>query len=137
MFRHRLSDVEWAVLQDFEAILNVPHQVQQTMSKEANPVLSGSIPAFEMFMTTWERLGEKHPRLKPFTDIGLRWATKYYSRMDNTDAYIVAMGLLLESVFVINLTFNSQLSILRSACHGSRSIGMRNIFVTPQIPLSR
>jgi hypothetical protein len=101
-----LSDGEWGVLQDFEAVLQVrspylgdaglssrqiPHAVQQTMSREQTPVLSGAIPAFEMFMTQWERLGEMVPRLKPFVDIGLKWATKYYNWMDRTNAYIISM----------------------------------------------
>jgi hypothetical protein len=62
------------------------------MSREKTPVLAGSLPAFEMFMTAWETLGDKHPRLKPFVDIGLKWAKKYYCRMDQTKAYIIAMG---------------------------------------------
>jgi hypothetical protein len=107
--KHRLSDMEWHVLQDFEAILGVrqwpdnyglsrltfvqvPHKVQQTMSREETPVLSGSLPAFEMFLTSWEIMAEKHARLKPFIDIGLLWANKYYCRMDNSRAYVVAMG---------------------------------------------
>jgi hypothetical protein len=42
-------------------------------------------------MTQWEQLGKDHRNLKPWTDIGLKWATKYYKRMDDTDAYIIAM----------------------------------------------
>jgi len=33
------------------------------MSAEQTPILSGAIPSFEMFMTAWEQLGEKHPWL--------------------------------------------------------------------------
>jgi hypothetical protein len=62
------------------------------MSREQTPVLAGSLPAFEMFMTAWDALAEKHPRLKPFIDIGLVWARKYYCRMDNTRAYVIAMS---------------------------------------------
>jgi hypothetical protein len=63
------------------------------MSREETPVLSGTLPAFEMFMTSWEMLGEKYPRLAPFVDIGLKWAYKYYCRMDQTRAYVIAMGM--------------------------------------------
>ncbi len=62
------------------------------MSSDSNPILAGAIPAFEMFMTSWERLGDKHTQLKRWVDIGLKWASTYYSRMDNTRAYVVAMG---------------------------------------------
>jgi hypothetical protein len=61
------------------------------MSSESTPVLSRAISDFEMFMTTWEELGDQYPILKFWTGIGLEWAKKYYVRMDHTDAYIVAM----------------------------------------------
>ena len=63
------------------------------MSREETPLLSGALPAFEMFMTSWELLAEKHAQLKPFIDIGLKWAYKYYARMDNTRVYVIAMGM--------------------------------------------
>ena len=56
------------------------------------PILSGAIPAFEGFMTKWEALCEQFPKLRFWIDIGLKWATKYYKRMDDTDAYIVTMS---------------------------------------------
>jgi len=61
------------------------------MSGESAPILSGAIPAFEMFMTSWEEITWKHPRLKQLIDPGLQWAFKYYNRMDRTRAYIIAM----------------------------------------------
>jgi hypothetical protein len=64
---------------------------QQRASSESTPVLSRTIIDFEKFMTEWEKLGDKHEILKPWTDIGLRWATKYYIRMDDTDAYVLTM----------------------------------------------
>lgn len=62
------------------------------MSSDASPVLAGTIPAFELFMTAWECLAEKHGRLKLWIKISLEWATTYYSQMDNTKAYILSMG---------------------------------------------
>jgi hypothetical protein len=62
------------------------------MSSETMPVLCGSIASFELLMTKWERLGEEHPELRYWTRIGLHWAQKYYKRMDNTDAYVIAMS---------------------------------------------
>ena len=61
------------------------------MSEEGMPILSGAISAFKMFMTRWEQLGKKHPHLKPFIQLGLDWAYRYYSRMDHTTVYIVTM----------------------------------------------
>ncbi|KAF8224401.1 hypothetical protein L208DRAFT_1311721, partial [Tricholoma matsutake] len=87
----RLTDMEWTVLQDFEMVLGVPHQVQQIMSTERTPMLLGAIPAFEMFMTAWELLGENHPRLAQWMDIGIQWATTYYKKMDDSHAYVIMM----------------------------------------------
>ena len=61
------------------------------MSFGTTPVLSGTIPAFEMFMSSWEQLTEKHPRLSLWIDSGLAKATEYYAWMDRTSAYIMAM----------------------------------------------
>ena len=69
----------------------VPHRVQQIMSAESTPILSGAIPAFETFMTSWEKLAKDFPRLEPLIAPGLDWASMYYARMDRTRAYIIAM----------------------------------------------
>jgi hypothetical protein len=45
-----------------------------------------------MFMTAWEQLGDKNPHLKCWTSAGIKWAVKYYERMDKTCAYVVSMG---------------------------------------------
>ncbi len=71
--------------------------VQQIMSAESMPVLSGAVPSFEIFMSQWEKLHTKYPELKPWVDIGLKWAERYYTHMDDTDAYVVAMCELLPS----------------------------------------
>jgi hypothetical protein len=77
----------------------------KVMSKERTPVLSGAIPSFEMFMTAWEQLGEKHPCLAPWTDIGIKWATVYYKRMDESPAYVIAMcELIIHDLYVILIT---------------------------------
>jgi hypothetical protein len=61
------------------------------MSSESMPVLLHAIVNFEMFMTEWEKLGEQHEILRPWMEISLRWATKYYIRMDDTEVYVVTM----------------------------------------------
>jgi len=60
------------------------------MSRDKTPVLSGSIPAFEMMIAAWTKLCVTHPRLKPFIDVALTWAEKYYAKT-HTKAYIIAM----------------------------------------------
>jgi hypothetical protein len=61
------------------------------MSGERLPSLCYAVPCFELFMTAWEVLAKGNPRFEPFIAVGLEWATKYYERMDNTRAYVVAM----------------------------------------------
>lgn len=61
------------------------------MSSETTPVLSHAIASFEMLMTEWEKLGEQHSKLRPWTEVGLKWAKKYYNRMDDTKAYVITM----------------------------------------------
>ncbi len=68
-----------------------PHRVQQIMSGKQTPILAGAIPAFEMFMSGWEKAGEDHPHLTHLIQPGLDWASMYYGRMDRTKAYIIAM----------------------------------------------
>ncbi len=104
----KLLDLDWEILEGLEAVLRVsslidagwtliaynrqvPHSFQQSMSFEATPVLSRAIIYFEMLMTEWESLGEQHEVLKPWMEISLRWATKYYIKMDDTNIYIVTM----------------------------------------------
>jgi len=42
-------------------------------------------------MTALEEYGMHLPHLKPILNEGLAWVTIYYSRMDNTKAYIIVM----------------------------------------------
>ena len=62
------------------------------MSGESTPLLAGSIPAFEKFMTGWETLRDRNPQLAKIINVGLDAAYKYYKKMDWTDAYVIAMG---------------------------------------------
>ena len=70
--------------------MKCPADVQRIMSSESTPVLSRSIPAFEMFMTMWESM-RKDKDTKSWVEVGLAWAKEYYIRMDNTQAYIISM----------------------------------------------
>ncbi|KAH9034158.1 hypothetical protein EDB84DRAFT_1269970, partial [Lactarius hengduanensis] len=89
--KYKISPREWQEMQDLEIILEMPHKVQQVMSDESTPILSGAIPSFEIFMSSWEQLAENHPHLQPILQPGLDWACKYYAKMDRTDAYVIAM----------------------------------------------
>jgi hypothetical protein len=61
------------------------------MSSEGLPRLGRAIPTFELFMRGWEKLAADTPRLKPWIDKGLRWARQYYTCMDDTNSFLLAM----------------------------------------------
>ena len=73
-------------------MFQVPHHIQHMMSGESMPVLSSAVALFELFMTEWEARRDERPELAPWIKIGLKWATKYYRLMDDTDAYVVSMS---------------------------------------------
>ena len=107
------------------------------MSAESMPVLSGAVPSFKIFMTRWEQLHARHPQLKPWINVGLKWAEKYYTRMDDTDAYVVAMcELLPSSLFHLNMNLTTELllqsSIPVSVSSGSPAIGEEVILGVPK-----
>ncbi|RDB18589.1 hypothetical protein Hypma_014780 [Hypsizygus marmoreus] len=83
--RFLLMDKEWSHIADMVGIL------LHVMVKEKTPVLAGAIPSLKRFMSRWERHAEMVPRLRAPIKLGLKFAYKYYQRMDNTTAYVIAM----------------------------------------------
>ena len=69
----------------------VSHLFQQCLSSESMPVLLRAITKIKEYMTALEKLGKDHYILKPWADIGVQWATKYYCQMDDTKAHVVTM----------------------------------------------
>ncbi|KAJ7080723.1 hypothetical protein C8R43DRAFT_849144, partial [Mycena crocata] len=52
-FSHPLENRHWNRLEILELILQQPHAVQTVMSSENTPILAATIPAFELFMSSW------------------------------------------------------------------------------------
>jgi hypothetical protein len=73
-------------------VYEAAHGVLQIMSSELMPILYSAIASFKLLMTKWEQLGDKHPQLKHWINIGLFWAWKYYKWMDDTNTYIITLG---------------------------------------------
>jgi hypothetical protein len=65
--------------------------VQQTLCAEKTPTLGNVVPQFELFMSLLEVPGSQSEELRPITDVGIKWATKYYQHMDDSWAYAIAM----------------------------------------------
>ena len=65
------------------------------MSAENTPILAGSIPAFELFISSWKSMladtNLQNENIAKFIQPGLDIATNYYNKMGDTDAYIIAM----------------------------------------------
>ncbi|KAH9981768.1 kinase-like domain-containing protein [Russula vinacea] len=85
-----LSQRDWDTLEGLQEVLEFLPVSAYNVNR-CHTVLSRAIIYFEKFMTKWEKLGEQHQMLKPWTDIGVKWATKYYDRMDKTNAYVITM----------------------------------------------
>ncbi|KAI0683818.1 hypothetical protein BC835DRAFT_1422929 [Cytidiella melzeri] len=49
------------VIEDVTEVLKVSHQMQQILSAEKMPVLSGTIPSIEIFMTAFKGMVKCHP----------------------------------------------------------------------------
>ncbi|KAJ6467257.1 ribonuclease H-like domain-containing protein, partial [Mycena sanguinolenta] len=86
----------WTSAEEENVVLAAqPHTVQTAMSTENTPILAGAIPAFELFMTSWKAMLDdvdlQVENIRNFIHPGLAIAKKYYNRMGETDAYIIAM----------------------------------------------
>ena len=71
--------------------MQFPNDFQQVLTSQRTPILAGVLPSFEMLMTSWEKLANDMPNLKQFIQPGLDSTYKYYRRMDETKAYVIAM----------------------------------------------
>ncbi|KAJ7478434.1 hypothetical protein FB451DRAFT_1131681 [Mycena latifolia] len=65
------------------------------MSSENTPILASAIPAFELFIASWKAMLNdadlRSENIGNFIRPGLAIAEKYYNKMADTDAYIIAM----------------------------------------------
>jgi hypothetical protein len=65
------------------------------MSSENTPILAATIPAFELFISSWGSMMSdidlEEENISEIISPGLAIAKKYYDKFDNTDAYIIAM----------------------------------------------
>ena len=65
------------------------------MSSENTPILAGTIPVFELFMSSWEVMLDdpvlEDENVARIIQPGLDIAKKYYNKFGDTDAYIISM----------------------------------------------
>ncbi|KAF9519743.1 hypothetical protein BS47DRAFT_1481925 [Hydnum rufescens UP504] len=88
-----LSDDEWKMAEKIRRVLAYPHSVQQLMSGEATPILSGTLPAFQSLQNRWEEHMAKNPDVTPFVLEGMEQLNQYHEKAGKTRAYVIAMAL--------------------------------------------
>ena len=72
-----------------------PHDVQQLMSSEATPTLTGVLPVFQGLQNHWqELLTTTMPTMKRYILQGMEWLNKYHKKAGKTLVYAMAMGVL-------------------------------------------
>ncbi|KAI0288773.1 hypothetical protein BC826DRAFT_894547, partial [Russula brevipes] len=84
--RFALTESDWATLEMFRSILEIPHAFQQIVSQEKTPTLSHVLPAFEAMTKKWEESSAAEA-----IDEGLAKLTSYQNHTDLTPAYCLAM----------------------------------------------
>lgn len=77
-------------------IPKVPYDFTMRLAGQHVPTLCYSIQYMERFITAWEELPNKcgsvrAARIRPYVQVGVRWATKYYKKLDNSYAYVISM----------------------------------------------
>jgi hypothetical protein len=65
------------------------------MSSENTPILAATIPAFELFLSAWEAMKADEDlaeeNIASIITPGLALAKSYYKKLDDSNAYIIAM----------------------------------------------
>jgi hypothetical protein len=65
------------------------------MAVENTPMLAATIPAFELFLSSWKAMQEDpdlaNANIVALIKPGLELANKYYTKMGDTDAYVISM----------------------------------------------
>jgi hypothetical protein len=108
-----LTDPEWKTLGDVVEILSVsmdevctlyfmanstpaleyPHDIQQLMSGETTPSLTGILPTFHGPQNQWEvLLSTTAPTQKCYILAAMEWLNKYHEKARKTPTYVMAMG---------------------------------------------
>ncbi|KAJ7809475.1 hypothetical protein B0H14DRAFT_3759706 [Mycena olivaceomarginata] len=89
--KFNLGDEEWAALEVFKKILDVPHAFQQKLSAEKTPTLCNALPAFEAMINKWQQMQLDNPETADIIQKGLDKLGSYQDRLEHVPAYILAM----------------------------------------------
>ena|SRR6266478_4195523 len=89
-----LKSSDWECVNDTRSILSDADSIQHLFSYENKPTLWRAIPAFEELQTAWEgkRALQKYDLYKDALDRALQKLGKYYSKFDEKNVYVLALG---------------------------------------------
>ncbi|KEP52153.1 putative AC transposase [Rhizoctonia solani 123E] len=88
-----MSDLEFKVLQDILACLNVPHQAQELLSAEQTPTLSLAFPVYDQLIYSWRQLGKRLGAFQYAIECGIARLQEYMAKSRTSPIHIVAMVL--------------------------------------------
>ncbi|KAF9234314.1 hypothetical protein BU15DRAFT_52767, partial [Melanogaster broomeanus] len=94
---------DWERVNDTRTIISDANNIQQYFSDEKQPTLWCAIPALEELQTAWESKGEnpKYAIYKQAIHGGLGKIAKYYNRLDDKPVYILVLGIISLTFYII------------------------------------
>ena len=89
-----LRSSDWEHVNDTCTILSDADSIQHLFSYENEPILWHAIPAFEELQTAWEGKCalQKYDLYKDALDCALQKLGKYYSKFNEKNVYVFALG---------------------------------------------
>lgn len=111
----QFTKIEWQVLHDIAAVLEVAHDVQELLSAEKTPTLSYALPAYEKLIETWANLQVLIPMLSHYIGVGITKIADYSLKGRKSRIYALAMSTLFSMRDYLILTEMS-LVVLNPTC---------------------
>ncbi|GAB1520557.1 hypothetical protein RhiTH_003636 [Rhizoctonia solani] len=88
-----MSDLEYQILQDILACLDVPHQAQELLSAEQTPTLLLAFPVYDQLIYSWRQVGKCLGPYAYAVECGIAKIEEYVTRSQSLPIHIVAMVL--------------------------------------------
>jgi hypothetical protein len=105
------------------------------MSSENTPILAATIPAFELFLSAWEAMKADEDLVEEnvasIITPGLNLAKSYYKKLEDSNAYIIAMCEWCSAFHAQSANSSIQSSTPLFGWNGSRRTGLLVIRLQP------
>ncbi|KAF9223009.1 hypothetical protein BS17DRAFT_767389 [Gyrodon lividus] len=82
-----------ALGKDLEFVLYAPAMAHHMITSKHTPLLSGALPAYEMFLEWWKHTlsSTTNPQFSPILSEGVAYAEQYHQLMHGNSTYVIAM----------------------------------------------